>query len=86
MTDFRERNINMEDGWSYSDKQVRRKAAPGFLYELRRLAEKKRPTQYDFVRLDGMLTRMSDPPKHQVNGVFDVVLPVAELGHLFPDE
>ncbi|ECC9542939.1 hypothetical protein DTG28_25350, partial [Salmonella enterica subsp. salamae] len=58
MTDFRERNINMEAGWSTSDKQVRRKEAPGFLYELRRLAEKKRPTQYDFIRLDGMLTRM----------------------------
>ncbi|ECJ2985011.1 DUF3491 domain-containing protein, partial [Salmonella enterica subsp. salamae] len=58
MTDFRERNINMEAGWSAHDKQVRRKEAPGFLYELRRLAEKKRPTQYDFIRLDGMLTRM----------------------------
>ncbi|ECF6084931.1 DUF3491 domain-containing protein [Salmonella enterica subsp. houtenae] len=58
MTDFRERNINMEAGWSKSDKQVRGKEAPGLLYELRRLAEKKHPTQYDFIRLDGMLTRM----------------------------
>ncbi|ECJ2283052.1 hypothetical protein FNJ08_19525, partial [Salmonella enterica subsp. salamae] len=58
MTDFRERNINMEAGWNLHDKQVRSKEAPGLLYELRRLAEKKRPTQYDFIRLDGMLTRM----------------------------
>jgi len=58
MTDFRERNINMEAGWSAHDKQVRRKEVPGFFYELRRLAEKKLPTQYDFIRLDGMLTRM----------------------------
>ncbi|ATI83647.1 hypothetical protein CGA24_00660 (plasmid) [Salmonella enterica subsp. enterica] len=58
MTDFRERNINMEAGWSKSDKQVRRKEVPGLLYELRRLAEKKRPTQPDFIRMDGMLTRM----------------------------
>ncbi|EFR8873503.1 DUF3491 domain-containing protein, partial [Salmonella enterica] len=58
MTDFRERNINMEAGWSAHDKQVRRKEVPGLFYELRRLAEKKSPTQYDFIRLDGMLTRM----------------------------
>ncbi|HAF4706191.1 TPA: DUF3491 domain-containing protein, partial [Salmonella enterica] len=58
MTDFRERNINMEAGWSAHDKQVRRKEVPGLFYELRRLAEKKLPTQYDFIRLDGMLTRM----------------------------
>ncbi len=32
------------------------------------------------------LIRMSDPPEHQVDGVLDVILQVAEIGHFFPDD
>jgi len=58
MTDFNERSVNMEAGWNVHDRKVRKKEAPGFLYELRRLAEKKVPALSDFIRLDGMLTRL----------------------------
>ncbi|ECG8590350.1 DUF3491 domain-containing protein [Salmonella enterica subsp. salamae] len=58
MTDFRERNINMDDSWSPHDRRVQKTSAPHLQNELRRLAEKNNPTLADITRLDNMLSQM----------------------------
>lgn len=58
MSNFRERNVNMDISWSAHDRQVQQTVAPGLQYELRKLAEKNAPTPADILRVDTMLTRM----------------------------
>lgn len=43
------------------------------------------PPCFSTLRSTCSLIRMSNPQEHQVNGIFDIVHPVAEIGHLVSD-